>query len=154
MHQLQYTRYLEAKGDAESVREVFKRACSTHLPKKPTPHLAWSAFEEKHGHVCDYYHSPTYITCETWVVSENTWWTRGMLVRDWGVISVNYFRLDCLKQVHGLPIKRQKTKDQNDLKTSILTPIWLSQCKAVTSLSSMFSGWNGHIWLVGPWTRH
>ena len=46
---LQYARYLERR-DVESAREVYRRACGIHLTKKPNPHLAWSAFEEKNGY--------------------------------------------------------------------------------------------------------
>ncbi|CAM5998986.1 unnamed protein product [Sphagnum balticum] len=42
-----YARYLESRNEQEAAREVYKRACTIHLPKKPNPHLAWSAFEEK-----------------------------------------------------------------------------------------------------------
>lgn len=45
---MQYARYLERR-EAEAAREVYRRACGTHLSKKPNPHLAWSAFEEKQG---------------------------------------------------------------------------------------------------------
>ena len=44
---LQYARYLESRSDTDAARMVYKRACQIHLPKKPNPHLAWSAFEEK-----------------------------------------------------------------------------------------------------------
>lgn len=33
----------------EAVRNVYKRACTIHLPKKPYIHLAWAAFEERQG---------------------------------------------------------------------------------------------------------
>ena len=33
----------------EAVRNVYKRACTIHLPKKPYIHMAWAAFEERHG---------------------------------------------------------------------------------------------------------
>ncbi|KAL4238356.1 PRP39 pre-mRNA processing factor 39 [Mactra antiquata] len=33
----------------EAVRNVYKRACTIHLPKKPYIHMAWAAFEERQG---------------------------------------------------------------------------------------------------------
>lgn len=33
----------------EAVRNVYKRACNVHLPKKPYIHMAWAAFEERQG---------------------------------------------------------------------------------------------------------
>lgn len=36
----------ESRGDA---RAIYRRACETHLPSKPNPHLAWSAYEERLG---------------------------------------------------------------------------------------------------------
>lgn len=45
---IRYARYMERKDEA-AAREVYKRACGIHLTKKPNPHLAWSAFEEKLG---------------------------------------------------------------------------------------------------------
>lgn len=44
----QYARYLE-KHSIDGVRNVFRRACTIHLPKKPNIHLAWAAFEERNG---------------------------------------------------------------------------------------------------------
>ena len=35
----------------EAVRVVYRRACLGHLPKKPYIHMAWAAFEERHGMV-------------------------------------------------------------------------------------------------------
>ena len=45
---LQYANYLEPHS-SEGVRNVYKRACTVHLPKKPSIHLNWAAFEEKQG---------------------------------------------------------------------------------------------------------
>nr|XP_060614554.1 pre-mRNA-processing factor 39-like [Anolis sagrei ordinatus] len=47
---IKYTRYLESHSVA-GARNVFQRACCYHLPRKPTIHLLWAAFEEKHGEV-------------------------------------------------------------------------------------------------------
>ena len=30
-------------------RDVYSRACSIHLKNKPSMHLSWAVFEEKHG---------------------------------------------------------------------------------------------------------
>ncbi|KAM6100893.1 LOW QUALITY PROTEIN: pre-mRNA-processing factor 39-like [Pterocles gutturalis] len=43
---IKYTKYLEAQT-AAGARRVFQRACGYHLPRKPTIHLLWAAFEEK-----------------------------------------------------------------------------------------------------------
>jgi pre-mRNA-processing factor 39 len=45
---LKYANYMEAH-DLDSVRNIFKRVCSVHLKHKPSMHLAWAAFEERHG---------------------------------------------------------------------------------------------------------
>ncbi|XP_064621986.1 pre-mRNA-processing factor 39-like [Lineus longissimus] len=45
---MKYARYLE-KHSIDGVRNVFRRACTIHLPKKPNIHLAWAAFEERNG---------------------------------------------------------------------------------------------------------
>ncbi|XP_064599898.1 pre-mRNA-processing factor 39-like [Liolophura sinensis] len=45
---LKYARYLEPHS-VEAVKNVYRRACKIHLPKKPNIHLAWAAFEEKQG---------------------------------------------------------------------------------------------------------
>ncbi|XP_065510115.1 pre-mRNA-processing factor 39-like [Caloenas nicobarica] len=45
---IKYTRFLEPQTVA-GARSVFQRACGYHLPRKPTIHLLWAAFEEKHG---------------------------------------------------------------------------------------------------------
>ncbi|XP_045164051.2 pre-mRNA-processing factor 39-like [Mercenaria mercenaria] len=37
------------EGGLEAVRNVYKRACNVHLPKKPYIHMAWAAFEERQG---------------------------------------------------------------------------------------------------------
>ena len=45
----QYAKYLELQNSIEGVRNVYRRACDIHLPKKPYIHLAWAAFEERQG---------------------------------------------------------------------------------------------------------
>ena len=45
---LQYADYMIGHS-IDGVRNVFRRACEVHLPKKPSIHLAWAAFEEKQG---------------------------------------------------------------------------------------------------------
>ncbi|XP_029965521.1 pre-mRNA-processing factor 39 isoform X2 [Salarias fasciatus] len=45
-----YAKYLEGYS-TEHVRHVYKKACTSHLPKKPTIHLLWAAFEEQQGNV-------------------------------------------------------------------------------------------------------
>ncbi|XP_020374013.2 pre-mRNA-processing factor 39-like [Rhincodon typus] len=45
---IKYAKYLE-NHSVEGVRNVFQRACMVHLPKKPTLHLLWAAFEEQQG---------------------------------------------------------------------------------------------------------
>ncbi|OQR78121.1 pre-mRNA-processing factor 39-like [Tropilaelaps mercedesae] len=45
---MKYISWAQSVGDsAESILALFKRACQTHLPKKPTINLAWLAFVEK-----------------------------------------------------------------------------------------------------------
>uniref|UniRef100_A0A914W2K5 Suppressor of forked domain-containing protein n=1 Tax=Plectus sambesii TaxID=2011161 RepID=A0A914W2K5_9BILA len=48
---LRYARYLEGRNDVDIARAVYKRATTVHLPKKPGPHLAFAAFEEKNGNL-------------------------------------------------------------------------------------------------------
>lgn len=45
---LKYGKYLESYS-IEGVRHIFKKACTVHLPKKPTIHVLWAAFEEQQG---------------------------------------------------------------------------------------------------------
>lgn len=45
---LKYAKYLEGYS-TDGVRHVYKKACTTHLPRKPTIHLLWAAFEEQQG---------------------------------------------------------------------------------------------------------
>ncbi|XP_076874044.1 pre-mRNA-processing factor 39 [Brachyhypopomus gauderio] len=45
-----YAKYLESYS-TEGVRHVFKKACTIHLPKKPTIHVLWAAFEEQQGNI-------------------------------------------------------------------------------------------------------
>lgn len=45
---LKYAKYME-NHSIEGVRNVFKRACMIHLPRKPAIHLLWGAFEEQQG---------------------------------------------------------------------------------------------------------
>ncbi|XP_066575068.1 pre-mRNA-processing factor 39 isoform X2 [Amia ocellicauda] len=47
---IRYTRYLE-QHSVDGSREVFRRACEIHLPKKPNIHLQWASFEERQGNV-------------------------------------------------------------------------------------------------------
>lgn len=47
---LKYAKYLESYS-TEGVRHIYKKACSIHLPKKPTVHLLWAAFEEQQGNI-------------------------------------------------------------------------------------------------------
>ena len=48
LYTLQFAEYCE-KIDLVMARDVFSRACSIHLSKKPSMHLAWAAFEERQG---------------------------------------------------------------------------------------------------------
>ncbi|XP_050406235.1 pre-mRNA-processing factor 39, partial [Patella vulgata] len=43
---MKYAKYLE-QHSTSGVRNVYKRVCQIHLPKKPYIHLAWAAFEER-----------------------------------------------------------------------------------------------------------
>ncbi|XP_022094617.1 pre-mRNA-processing factor 39-like isoform X2 [Acanthaster planci] len=45
---MRYAKYLEPHS-IDGVSSVYKRACTIHLPKKPSIHLRWAAFEEKQG---------------------------------------------------------------------------------------------------------
>lgn len=45
---LKYAKYLEGFS-VDGARHVYKKACSIHLPKKPSIHLLWAAFEEHQG---------------------------------------------------------------------------------------------------------
>lgn len=45
---LKYIKYLDT-AEPEKVNSVFRRACTTHLVRKPSISLAWAAYEEKHG---------------------------------------------------------------------------------------------------------
>ncbi|XP_047430528.1 pre-mRNA-processing factor 39 [Mugil cephalus] len=45
-----YAKYLESYS-IDGVRHVYKKACTIHLPKKPSIHLLWAAFEEQQGNV-------------------------------------------------------------------------------------------------------
>ncbi|XP_043075024.1 pre-mRNA-processing factor 39 isoform X2 [Puntigrus tetrazona] len=47
---IKYAKYLESYS-VEGVRHIFKKACTIHLPKKPTVHLLWAAFEEQQGSI-------------------------------------------------------------------------------------------------------
>ncbi|XP_026853444.2 pre-mRNA-processing factor 39 [Electrophorus electricus] len=49
---IKYAKYLESYS-TEGVRHVFKKACTIHLPKKPTIHVLWAAFEEQQGNIED-----------------------------------------------------------------------------------------------------
>ncbi|XP_022800433.1 pre-mRNA-processing factor 39-like isoform X2 [Stylophora pistillata] len=43
-----FASYMEGH-DMEACRHVYERACTIHLPRKPSIHLAWAAFEEQQG---------------------------------------------------------------------------------------------------------
>ncbi|CAN7942472.1 unnamed protein product, partial [Ixodes hexagonus] len=45
---MKYIKYLDT-AEPEKVKEVFQRACTVHLVRKPSASLAWAAYEEKHG---------------------------------------------------------------------------------------------------------
>ncbi|KAJ8308137.1 hypothetical protein KUTeg_013011 [Tegillarca granosa] len=45
---MKYAKYMEDHS-IEAVRNVYRRACKIHLPKKPYIHMAWAAFEERQG---------------------------------------------------------------------------------------------------------
>nr|XP_046229484.1 pre-mRNA-processing factor 39 [Scatophagus argus] len=45
-----YAKYLEGYS-IDGMRHVYKKACTIHLPKKPSIHLLWAAFEEQQGNV-------------------------------------------------------------------------------------------------------
>ena len=45
---LKYAKYQEAV-DLEAARDVYTRACTIHLPRKPNIHLCWASFEERLG---------------------------------------------------------------------------------------------------------
>lgn len=45
---LKYAKYLEGYS-TDGVRHIYKKACTTHLPRKPAIHLFWAAFEEQQG---------------------------------------------------------------------------------------------------------
>ncbi|XP_046692650.1 pre-mRNA-processing factor 39 [Silurus meridionalis] len=47
---IKYAKYLESYS-TEGVRHIFKKACTVHLPKKPTIHVLWAAFEEQQGNI-------------------------------------------------------------------------------------------------------
>lgn len=45
---LKYAKYLEGYS-TDGMRHIYKKACITHLPRKPAIHLLWAAFEEQQG---------------------------------------------------------------------------------------------------------
>ncbi|XP_056619962.1 pre-mRNA-processing factor 39 isoform X2 [Triplophysa dalaica] len=47
---IKYAKYLESYS-VEGVRHIYKKACTIHMPKKPTVHLLWAAFEEQQGNI-------------------------------------------------------------------------------------------------------
>ncbi|XP_071413247.1 pre-mRNA-processing factor 39 isoform X1 [Pithys albifrons albifrons] len=47
---IKYAKYME-NHSTEGVRHVYSRACTIHLPKKPTVHMLWAAFEEQQGNI-------------------------------------------------------------------------------------------------------
>ena len=48
-----FATYMEGPG-VEKCRHVYERACTIHLPRKPSIHLAWAAFEEQQGGMTDF----------------------------------------------------------------------------------------------------
>ncbi|KAI1720983.1 NRDE-2, necessary for RNA interference domain-containing protein [Ditylenchus destructor] len=48
---IKYATYLESVNDEESARNIYKKASSIFVPRKAGIHLAFSAFEEKHGNI-------------------------------------------------------------------------------------------------------
>lgn len=48
-----FATYMEGHG-VEKCRHVYERACMIHLPRKPSIHLAWAAFEEQQGEMTDF----------------------------------------------------------------------------------------------------
>ncbi|VDD92816.1 unnamed protein product [Enterobius vermicularis] len=46
---IKYARYLDSINEVQQARMVYRRATETHLPRNANLHLAYSAFEEKHG---------------------------------------------------------------------------------------------------------
>ena len=48
-----FATYMEGHG-VEKCRHVYERACTIHLPRKPSIHLAWAAFEEQQGEMTDF----------------------------------------------------------------------------------------------------
>nr|CAB3265189.1 pre-mRNA-processing factor 39-like [Phallusia mammillata] len=49
---LKYAKYMN-KFDPDQARAVYKRACETHLPKKPNIHMQWAAHEELNGNTTE-----------------------------------------------------------------------------------------------------
>ncbi|KAJ8409093.1 hypothetical protein AAFF_G00241140 [Aldrovandia affinis] len=49
---IKYAKYLE-NYSIEGVRHVYRKACTIHLPKKPTLHLLWAGFEEQQGNIAE-----------------------------------------------------------------------------------------------------
>uniref|UniRef100_H2MJR9 Pre-mRNA-processing factor 39 n=2 Tax=Oryzias latipes TaxID=8090 RepID=H2MJR9_ORYLA len=47
---IKYAKYIEVFS-TDGVRNVYKRACTVHLPRKPAIHLLWAAFEEQQNDV-------------------------------------------------------------------------------------------------------
>ncbi|XP_055949465.1 pre-mRNA-processing factor 39-like isoform X1 [Argiope bruennichi] len=47
---LKYAKYMEER-QPEGASEVYERACKIHLPRKPSIHFSWAAFEEKRGNI-------------------------------------------------------------------------------------------------------
>ncbi|MGH0180405.1 UNVERIFIED_CONTAM: hypothetical protein FKN15_003819 [Acipenser sinensis] len=41
----------QAQRSVDGARSVFRRACEIHLPRKPSMHLLWAAFEEQQGNL-------------------------------------------------------------------------------------------------------
>ncbi|VDO93276.1 unnamed protein product [Schistosoma margrebowiei] len=61
---IRYAKYLEyTEGDIPAAREVWRRACITHLPYKPTIHWHWGCFEDRYPACLDNPQKFEVLTC-------------------------------------------------------------------------------------------
>ncbi|CAH8467248.1 unnamed protein product [Schistosoma turkestanicum] len=61
---IRYAKYLEyTEGDIAAAREVWRRACITHLPYKPTIHWHWGCFEDRYPACLDNPQKFEVLTC-------------------------------------------------------------------------------------------
>ncbi|CAH8438557.1 unnamed protein product [Schistosoma bovis] len=61
---IRYAKYLEyTEGDISAAREVWRRACITHLPYKPTIHWHWGCFEDRYPACLDNPQKFEVLTC-------------------------------------------------------------------------------------------